>query len=118
MTELAVLGITHPAVEVVAVLGIVAAGLTALGVIVQKGIRPFWRFSRRLFGIVEDFYEVAPLLDELPEAIPVLLNIAEEFRPNGGLSLRDAVNRIEYAVSVNSNRIAYIYDRFKLEEGE
>ncbi len=108
-----IFGGTHPAVEIVALLGIAAAGLTAIGVIVQKGIRPFWRFSRRLFRIVEDFYEIAPLLDELPDALPVLVGIAEEFKPNEGASLRDAINRIEYAVSVNSNRIASICEQLE-----
>lgn len=34
-------------------------------------------------------------LQQLADAMPVLLEIAEEFQPNSGTSLRDAVNRIE-----------------------
>jgi len=44
---------------------------------------------------------------KLMDSLPILENIAAEFKPNGGSSLRDAINRLESGVSevVQKNRI-------------
>ncbi len=55
-----------------------AALVVALGVIWKKFLYPFWR-----------------AIDTMTEVGPVLLDVAHEFRPNNGHSLRDVVDRIE-----------------------
>jgi PAS domain-containing protein len=45
----------------------------------------------------------------LNSALPVLIKIAEEFKPNGGNSLRDVVNRIEINQAVSDQRHRAIY---------
>lgn len=52
-----------------------AALVTALGVIWRKGIRPFFR-----------------TVNEVAQAVPILADIASEFRPNSGTSLRDVID--------------------------
>lgn len=63
-----------PAIDVVVA---VAAVLTALGVIWRKGLRPIIHAAQRA-----------------EEALPILLSIAEEFRANGGSSLKDALTEL------------------------
>ncbi len=55
-----------------------AAFVTAVGLLWRKTVRPFWR-----------------AINEIAEALPVLHDIAAEFRPNHGQSLRDTVNEIQ-----------------------
>lgn len=55
-----------------------AAGLTALGVVWRKAIRP-----------------AARVIYLAGESFPVLLDIAKEFKPNQGLSLVDRIGTIE-----------------------
>lgn len=60
---------------------VAAAGVTAALTIWRKVIIPF----AKLVGAI----------NRIADATPVLIDIAEEFRPNGGSSLRDTVDRIE-----------------------
>ncbi len=59
-----------------------AGAVYGLHLIVQHAIKPCWRFLVALVRFVE--------------ATSVLLDIADEFKPNHGQSMRDVVNRIEY----------------------
>ncbi len=61
-----------------------ASMLIAYGVIWRKGLIPLGRFLRSI--------------NRIADATPTLVIIAEEFRPNGGHSLRDTVDRIEAKV--------------------
>lgn len=63
-----------PAVDII--VGI-AAALTALGVIWRKGLRPIINAAHRT-----------------EEALPVILDIAREFRGNNGSTLRDVIDHI------------------------
>lgn len=63
-----------PAVDILVA---TAAGITALGVIWRKALRPIIRAARRT-----------------EETLPVILSIAEEFKANGGSSLRDSIDTI------------------------
>ena len=56
-----------------------AALIVALGTIYRRAIRPVLRAA-----------------NTVADATPTLLGMAEEFKPNGGASLRDVVNRIEF----------------------
>jgi hypothetical protein len=58
----------------------VAAGVTALGVIWQKGVMPVYRFAKKMEQHV-DFVEM-------------------QMSSNGGSSLRDAICRIEERVNI------------------
>ena len=71
-----------PVNELLAVLLAVSAGLLAWLVVWQKGIVPVYRTTKRLVRGI----------DRIADATPVLISIAEEFQPNGGHSLRDAVD--------------------------
>ncbi len=63
-------------------IAVIAGALYGLHLIIQHAIKPTWRFLVALVKFVE--------------ATSVLLDIAEEFKPNHGQSMRDVVNRIEY----------------------
>ncbi len=79
----------------VEVLVIVAAALGALAVIWRKGLLPVVKFFRAV--------------DRIAEAMPVLIEIADEFKPNGGASLRDSFDRIE--VSMVEGRAVAVEER-------
>ena len=85
---------------VLAVLGGVAGGLVACGIIWRYLIRPAGAMIRRIVHLVDALESCAPHIQELPEALPILLAIAEEFKPNDGASLKDSVARIEHTVGV------------------
>lgn len=74
----------------------VAAGLTALGVIFYKGIRPVSRFITETEQTVPILREITEKLND-PKLIDVIVAIAKEFQSNSGTSLRDVINRIETA---------------------
>lgn len=61
----------------------ISVALAAWQVIWKRGIVPTWNFCARFFRAVI----------RIADATPVLIGIAEEFEPNGGNSLRDAVDR-------------------------
>ena len=44
-------------------------------------------------------------LDSVQNAIPVLLGITKEFRPNGGNSLRDVLNKMEHRMNISDERV-------------
>lgn len=81
-------------------LGLIAGGLIALGVIWTKGLRPLYRFLRR----VEDVHQL--IIEELPAfmanttewqtSADVLL---KQLKPNSGSSMFDRVARIETVVN-------------------
>ena len=56
------------------------------------GLVSMFEFSRRVL------WPVAKALVDLSNAWPVLLDISNEFKPNGGASLHDVVARIEATV--------------------
>lgn len=64
--------------DISTLIGIIAALLTALGFIWKYLIKPLWKTNTRLMA-----------------ALDTIDKIKEEFRPNGGSTLRDAINRIE-----------------------
>lgn len=68
----------HPLIAIPAA---IAAALLAWQIIWKRGIKPLIRLGQSIIRIAE--------------ATPVLVQIAEEFQPNGGGSLRDTVDRIE-----------------------
>jgi PAS domain S-box-containing protein len=43
-------------------------------------------------------------IDTIEKQLPVIIKIAEEFKPNGGNSLKDAINRLEVGLANNRDR--------------
>ncbi|MDF1596935.1 MAG: hypothetical protein P1T08_12725 [Acidimicrobiia bacterium] len=72
-----------------------AAFLAVLGLAWQKGVIPAWRGLRALVHAADLLAGIAAHTRDLPEALPVLMSIAEEFTPNGGLTLVDRITRLE-----------------------
>lgn len=70
-----------------AMLVAVAAGLTALGIITRY-VRKAWRSVTRVHHTIE--------------------RVAAEFQPNGGGSMRDAINRIEASLGEVTERVTVI----------
>lgn len=71
------------------------------------GIRPVWRFCRK----------VNMTMDQGSRAYPILMDVAAQFSPNGGNSLRDVIDemRMEQAMGrerhramIDSLRLAYL----------
>jgi PAS domain S-box-containing protein len=83
------------ALALAAVVGGLAAFVVAIGVLHAKVVRPVLHLGRR----------VSCTIDKVEGALPTLLTIAAEFRQNGGLSLRDTIDRIELSVTLNERRM-------------
>jgi hypothetical protein len=80
-------------------LGIIGAILLSLGVVWTRGIRPVFRFVAATVRAA----------DALEEAVPVLKEIAEEFKPNHGTSLKDTIQRMDRNIMTNAENIAQVY---------
>ena len=76
-------------------LAAVSASLIAFGVIWRKGLRPAAR-------LIREFVHAA---DNVAQHGPTLLEIAAEFRPNSGGSLRDVIDRIEAAATTLGGKV-------------
>lgn len=81
----------------------VAAVLTAWYVIWKRAFVPLGRFIRAV--------------DEIAAATPVLVEIAHEFRPNDGQTLRDTVDRVE-AGMLEAIRLGRVNEDHLIESGE
>jgi PAS domain S-box-containing protein len=62
-----------------------AAILTALGAIYKYLFLPGKTFIKRILGLVESLEKTYPIIEQM----------ARDFKPNGGNSLRDVIDRIE-----------------------
>ena len=69
----------------------VTGAIVALGAIIGF----FWR-------------KIVKPLARIEHAMPILLEIADEFKPNGGGSLRDTVNRIETASTTAAHKAEHV----------
>lgn len=74
--------------------GIIAGGLTAIGVCLA-GI---WKYIIKV-----GWDRLVEVHTFITEALPTLTTIANEFKPNGGSTLRDALDRIEITVARNAS---------------
>lgn len=74
----------------------VAGGLTALGVIYYKGIRPLARFIAETEATIPVLRSVTEKLHD-PTVVDVIVAMAKQFQTDSGSSLRDVVNRLEDA---------------------
>lgn len=81
----------------------ILAGLTTAATFFKKVLLPF---SRRMTRVVGDLRNVSETLPDFADALPTILDIHQEFRPNGGSSLRDVVNRIEGQLFALDSRMA------------
>lgn len=90
-----------------AIVAIIAGGLTAL-VAIGVALRSIVRVVRRLGHFVDDWFgepardgrKASPGVMSRLDAIETRLGSVEhELKPNSGLSLRDAVDRVEVAVT-------------------
>ncbi len=74
--------------------GAFAAALTAIGICAAGA----WKYVIKV-----GWDRLVEVHQFLTEAIPALSKIAEEFKPNGGSTLRDALDRVEIQLAKNSN---------------
>lgn len=74
----------------------VAGGITALGVIYVKGLRPLSKFIAETERSVPILKAVTDKLND-PTIVDVIVEIAKQFQTDSGSSLRDLVNRLETA---------------------
>lgn len=100
-------------------IGAIAGGLTALGVILATGLK-IARVARRITHFADDWFGEAqrPGVPGRPGVMEQLQTLAthsertdqrldaieHELKPNSGKSLRDAVNRVEEAVTTSERK--------------
>lgn len=77
-------------------LGIVAGGLLSLGVIWTKGLRPAWRFLRRIEAVHTLIIDDLPVfMENTVEWQANADTVLKQLQPNSGSSMFDRVKRIE-----------------------
>ena len=89
----------------------VAAGITAVGVIWRKAIRPLMCAARAF----------AEGTERLTGALPTLLEMSEQFRPDSGTSLYDIIGSIRDAgeQTAQSNALLVVkFDAYATENDE
>jgi len=69
-----------------------AAVITALGILVQKVIRPGARVISEAEDLLPIFREILVLVRDLPQLFKVTKDMAEQFKNDSGSSLRDAID--------------------------
>ena len=74
--------------------GAAAAAFTAIGIFLGGS----WKYIAK--PVWSQFNEVRGFL---LDALPTLTSIADQFKPNGGSSLRDVIDRIEITVAKNNS---------------
>lgn len=84
----------------------IAAGLTALGVIYYKGLRPLSKFISETERSVPILRSVTDKLND-PTIVDVIVAMARQFQTDSGSSLRDVVNRLE-AASIEAKAVTDI----------
>lgn len=77
---------------------ILSAVLLALGVIWQKGI----------VVVVKGIRQAVRVFDLVETHLPTLVDIAAEFKPNHGSSLRDAVDSIEATIDGMDDQLGFL----------
>lgn len=92
--------------ELLTNLGIIAGAILALGVIWTQGLRPVYRFLRRM----EDMHDY--ILVELPEWQKKVDYGLKQLYPNGGSTILDKVDRTNTSVEeVKQMLEAHLNDR-------
>lgn len=84
----------------------IAGGLTALGVIYYKGLRPLSKFIAETERSVPVLRSVTDKLND-PTIVDVIVAMAKQFQTDSGSSLRDVVNRLE-AASIEAKAVTDI----------
>lgn len=85
----------------------IAGGLTSLYTIWKYAVAPIRRGVRRLNESMAFVESTAKKLDEIR---PLVDEITHEFRPNGGKSIRDRLNRIEVDLQKKDVRYRVVLD--------
>jgi len=103
----------------------IAGGLTALGVIWLRAIRPMVRFIYEAERAIPILRSVSDKMSD-PDIVEVIIDMARQFQTDSGSSLRDVVNRLEQAaiearesidllrISIESNRQLSAEDRIQI----
>ena len=82
------------------VIGMAAGMLTSAGVAWRYIVSPVFKFFKKIKVVIETGHEHSA----------VLAKIANEFKPNGGNSLRDVINRIEHNMVSASGKVAALIE--------
>lgn len=78
--------------------GWIKIGTPAVGVIV-------WAWKFYLKDKYSNLMSIKSTLDRVPEALTTITDIRKELSPNGGLSLKDSVSRIELQLRLQDQKI-------------
>lgn len=86
--------------EATRTVGVVAGALIAVGVVWAKGLKPMLKFVRA----------VVRTADSLESLVPVVRDIAIEFKPNDGVSLKDTIHRMDHNIHTNAFNVQSIHE--------
>lgn len=92
--------LTHDVSQTAAVFGLIVSAAAAATVIWKFALTPAWTVAKHFWNCVV----------RLEGYMGVLDSIAYEFKPNGGNSIRDVLNRLESYMAVSSTKIQTIMD--------
>lgn len=76
-----------------------AAGVTALGVIWSKVIKPVYRIISQVEDMLPVWTAATQQLADVPAAFQILRDIIAQLRSDSGTTIKDALNRMEAAIT-------------------
>lgn len=94
--------------QIAMVLGIITAAAAAVGVLWKWIFQPIYAFAKKAWSCI----------GRLDGALATLDEIAYQFRPNSGSSLRDVIDRLETYVAVSNTKIHSIMNYHKIAAWE
>lgn len=111
LAELSIFGANLEEIkELVTILGTVFGALATGGAAVWRWV---WVPSSKIIKNIDAIHDL------VQNHLPILIKISEEFRPNGGSSMKDALNRVEKHQRLNHQRMKLMQtDKLQYEANE
>jgi len=88
-------------------IGVISAGVAGIYTLKKLVVSPILSAIRKTIGFFK----------KLDNSLSTLFEIQEEFRPNGGGSLRDVINRIEREINFHTSRVRLLWANIPDDDG-
>jgi len=88
-------------------IGVISAGVAGIYTIKKLVVSPIISAIRKIIGFFK----------KLDKSLTTLFQIQEEFKPNGGGSLRDVINRIEKEINFHTSRVRLLWANIPEDDG-
>lgn len=91
--------------EILVWISLIAASVTALGVLIKKILVPGYRGVGALEDALPVFKKFTTTFQDNTDVFTVIRDIGKQFKSDSGSTLRDSINRLEEMAETNRNNI-------------